>query len=332
MSIDVAILGATGVVGQKAIALLQNHPIFRVKELVASERRVGMCYRDGCDWRESGITLPEEIGSIKLKSADDLGSKFIISCLPTDIAQVDEPKLASQGRIVFSNASAFRMNENVPLLVPEINESHLKLLPRQNTIGKIITNPNCVAVGVVLALAPLMEIGEIEHVSVVSLQSASGAGYPGVPSLDLLGNTIPHIEGEAEKIAEETKKILGAVDRPAAFAVTANVHRVPVAFGHTVTLHITFANNVNREKAIACYNEWNKKHNQLFMLHEQAGRPQSIRDLTSNDMRVHIGHLKLGAKANMLTLVALSHNLVRGAAGAVIANMESYLRFPNGGV
>jgi aspartate-semialdehyde dehydrogenase len=237
-----------------------------------------------------------------------------------------EPALAQMGKFVFSNASTFRMNDDVPLLVPEINEAHLSLLALQKTKGKIITNPNCSAVGVTLALAPLVELGVIEHVSVVTLQSSSGAGHPGVPSLDLMNNTIPHIENEFEKITEETKKILGSPSSPAKFKVTTHVHRVPVMFGHTATLHVQFKDNIDLASVKNIYAKWNQKFPGLFVMHETKGRPQPMRDLTSDDMRAHLGHLRLGDAPNILGMVVLTHNLVRGAAGAVIANMHTYFR------
>ncbi len=327
MTISVAVLGATGVVGQKIIGLLSNNPKFRIIELVASEQRVGRKYEEACDWREPLMAMPEGIASIKLADASNLKAEFIVSCLPSDIALNLEPFLAQQGKMVFSNASAFRMNEQVPLLVPEINAEHLSLLDLQNTPGKIITNPNCSAVGVTLSLAPLMELEEINHVSVVTMQSVSGAGYPGVPSLDILANTIPHIQDEANKITEETKRILGTKEASAPFSVTTHVHRVPVLFGHTVTIHVTFKKNVNILDVEEIYREWNKEYPGLFVLHSKEGHPQSIKDLSHNDMRVHLGHLRQGDMSNVIGLVALTHNLVRGAAGAVVANMESYLRF-----
>jgi aspartate-semialdehyde dehydrogenase len=325
MSIRVAILGATGVVGIKAIALLLNNPRFKIIELVASDQRMGQPFGKIYYSKESLVNLPEEIANIKLSNAKDLKAEFVISCLPADVAKQIEPKLASEGKIVFSNASSFRMNKDVPLLVPEINEAHLTLLRNQKTKGKIITNPNCSAVGITLALAPLIDLGEITHVSVVTLQAISGAGYPGISSLDILGNTIPHIEEEAEKITEETKRILGSTEKPASFSVTTNVHRVPVINGHTATLHITFKENVIPDQAFKAYQNWNQKYPRLFVLHKQKNRPQSLKDLTNDDMRVHIGGLRQGDDPNILTVVALTHNLVRGAAGAVIANMEKYL-------
>ena len=326
MATNVAILGATGVVGQKAIALLQNSHNFVIKELVASNQRIGMKYSEVVDWREPLMLLPEQVGEIKLKSADQLESPFVISCLPQDIALIVEPMLASAGKVVFSNASAFRMHDNVPLLVPEINSAHLSLLDKQETSGKIITNPNCSAVGITLALAPLMSLGRIKHLSVVTLQSISGAGYPGISSMDILGNTIPHIEGEADKITQEVKKILGEPSEPAKFPVTTHVHRVPVLYGHTATLHVMFEQPVNITSATTAYEDWNNRFKELFILHAKPERPQAIKDLLHDDQRIHIGSLKIGDQNNILGLVVLSNNIVRGAAGAALLNMEAYIR------
>lgn len=234
-SINIAVLAAVGIVGQKVIALLQNSSRFRVTELIASERYTGKQYSKVCNWRESLISMPGQVGTIMLKPANQVESDFVISRLPSDVAKEVEPELSREGKIVFSNASAFRMNKDVQLLVPEINCSHLSLLAQQKTSGKIITNPNCATVGVTLALAPLMPLATIEHVNIVMLQSTSGAGYPGVPSLDIIGNVIPHVTDGADKITEETKKILGEPGASTDFVVTTNVYCVPVLYGHTVT-------------------------------------------------------------------------------------------------
>lgn len=325
MSIKVAIIGATGLVGQKVIALFEAVPDFEVIELVASDQRIGMKYKEAVEWREPLIPFPPNIGEITLKAIHNLEAPFIISCLPYRVAKEIEPYLASQGKIVFSNAAAFRMHPNVPLLVPEINTNHLCLLEKQKTKGKIITNPNCSAVGVTLALAPLLEIGIIRHVSVVTLQSISGAGYPGLSAMDLIGNTIPHIEHESEKINEEVPRICGTSETPANFTILTQVHRVPVLYGHTVTLHIHFDQIISKEKVIEAYHQWNKKFPNLFIIHEQLGYPQPLLNLTQNDQRAHIGHIT--TKGNIVGLICLTHNLVRGAAGAVISNMLAYINY-----
>ena len=325
MAVDVAILGATGSVGQKAIALLYGASDFKVVELVASESRVGQRFGEACTWREPLVTLPEEIASLRLCAIEDIRARYVISCLPSSSAQHIEPLLAERGKDVFSNASAHRMKADVPLLVPEINLDHLSLIHEQRSRGKIITNPNCSTVGVALALAPLMKIGQIQHTSVVTLQSISGAGYPGVPSYDMIANSVPHIEGEVEKITEETKKILGTLEQSASFALTAHVHRVPVLFGHTLTLHLSFKEPVSISDAYSSYAAWNEQHPGLFVLHQAKDRPQSLLDLRPDDMRVHIGGLREGDAPHLLGLVVLIHNLVRGAAGAAIANLRSFL-------
>lgn len=312
MVIGVAILGATGVVGRKAYRLLQNHPMFRVDE-VCSRNAVQKSMYDNCS------VMP-------IIHFEDLKSEFILSCLPTDAAPSIEIALAERGKIVFSNASCFRMEPNIPLLIPEINSRHLALLDQQKTPGKIIKNPNCSAVGIALALAPLMHLSEIQHVSAITMQSISGAGYSGVASMDILGNTIPHIEGEREKISQETKKILGSSTRPANFCITVHVHRIPVMYGHSATLHIKFKSIVSADMARMSYADWNKHHKELFVLHAQEDRPQCLKDLLDDDMRVHIGALRTGEDPTILGLNVLTHNLVRGAAGIAIANMESYLK------
>ena len=324
VSIPVAILGATGVVGQKVIALLQQRPHLRINEVVASSARAGQFFGEVCDWREGLCPLPSTVGSMILCTLDNVCSPLVLSCLPAQVAKEVEPLLAAQGKLVFSNASAFRMESDVPLLIPEINKNHLSCLKRQPYAGKMITNPNCSAVGVALALAPLLSLATVKHVSVVTLQSVSGAGYPGVASLDMLSNTIPHIPEECEKIAAEVKKILGGQDCPWSCPMTVSVHRVPVCVGHVATLHITFAHNVTPTQAKKAYQQWNEYYPNLFILHSLPGRPQSVRDLTPQDMRVHIGHLNSGGTSSILTLVVLTHNLVRGAAGALLANVDCY--------
>ena len=321
----VAILGATGVVGQKAIALLNNHPEFYVAEVVASDHRVGQRFGDSCDWREV-MPLPAATANLELISMENIQSSFVISGLPSHVALKDEPRLLERGKIISSNASTFRMEPHVPLMVPEVNGHHLSLLQSQKTLGKIICNPNCSVGGLVPAVAPLMSLGGgLEHLSIVTLQSVSGAGYPGVSSFDILNNTIPHIPQEADKISEEVRKILGSSECPAALSVTTHVHRVPVLFGHTATLHMIFANDVSVDEVMGQYGIMQKKYPSLLKIHSEEGFPQPNRSLTPDDMRVHIGHIRQGGRPNVIGLVVLSHNLVRGAAGAAIANLSHYV-------
>lgn len=322
---EVAILGATGVVGQKAIALLSRDSRFKIVQLVASEGRCGQRYGNAVDWREPLCELDPRVADLTFIGFDQVTAPFIISALPSSVAEEQEPKLARRGLHVFSNASAFRMDADTPLLIPQINRSHLELIDRQKSPGKIITNPNCATVFLVCGLAPLLEIGILEHLSVVTLQSTSGAGYPGVSSMDILGNVIPYIPDEEEKIIEETKKILGDMIAPKNLSVTVHVHRVPVLYGHTIVMHLYYRDPVSLEAAREQFNRWNKKYPGFYVLHEENTRPQPLRDVTHDDHRVHIGRLKMGDRPNTLGLIAMGNNLVLGAAGAAIANMLAFL-------
>lgn len=322
---EIAILGATGTVGQKAIALLSRDDRFRIVQLVASEGRCGQRYGNVVDWREPLCSLDPRVADLTLIGLNEVTAPFVISALPSSVAREEEPKLAERGLHVFSNASAFRMEPNTPLLIPQINRSHLGLVERQKTSGKIITNPNCATVFLACGLAPLLEIGSLEHLSVVTLQSTSGAGYPGVSSMDIMGNLIPYIEGEEEKIIEETKKILGDIDVPAQFSVTVHAHRVAVPYGHTVAMHLYYRDPVSLEAAREQFNLWNQKCPGFYVVHKDNTRPQPLRDVRHDDHRVHIGRLKMGDCPNVLGLIAMGNNLVLGAAGPAIANMEAFL-------
>jgi aspartate-semialdehyde dehydrogenase len=327
--IGVAVLGATGTVGQKMICMLENHPLFEVAELAASEASDGKIYGDLVLWREADA-LPARIAKLPMKNLKDVTALYAISGLPADTAKEIEPFLANRGTHVVSNASAFRMEKNVPLLIPEINAAHLSLLNDQKTKGKIITNPNCSTVFLVMALAPLMELGTIEHVSVVTLQAISGAGYPGVSSMDILGNIIPFIGQEEEKIETEAKKILGTAQQwNENFSVTCHVHRVPVMHGHTVATHVMFKEKIKPEQVHQVYQKWNQKYPELFKVHTSKDRPQPLKDITNYDQRCHIGRIKQGDRDNIIGLVSQGHNLVRGAAGAALLNLELLHRFLN---
>jgi aspartate-semialdehyde dehydrogenase len=321
----VAILGATGPVGQRAITLLENHPLFEVKELAASEGSVGQRYGDRVQWKNE-YALPQSAADLNIRPLLDIESKWVISALPADIAREVEPVLAERGHIVCSNASAFRMDPRVPLLIPEVNSNHLSLLSKQPWKGKIITNPNCSTVFVVGALSVLRNLAEIEHVSVVTLQALSGAGYPGVSSFDLLGNIIPHIGGEEEKIKLETKRILGTAEQALSIGVTVHVHRVPVLHGHTAAVHVKFKKSVSANAVLNAFKEAEARLPDFIKVHTQEDRPQPLRDLTPHDMRIHVGRIKQGDAADIVGFISQGHNLVRGAAGAAIAVLEEYVR------
>jgi aspartate-semialdehyde dehydrogenase len=324
VKISIAVLGATGPVGQKVISLLENHPRFLVAEVAASEGSVGQVYGERVQWKNE-FPLDPRVAQLRIKPLMEVESEFVVSALPADVAHQVEPALASRGHIVCSNASAFRMSADVPLLIPEVNSSHLSLLSRQTSKGKILTNPNCSTVFLAGALKPLLELAEIEHVSAVTLQALSGAGYPGVPSFDLLGNIIPHIGGEEEKIRLETKRILGSPDRPLDIGVTVHVHRVPVVHGHTVAAHVRFKSNVSVEKVQATFRRWEERYPNFLKVHTADDRPQPARDLHPHDMRIHVGRIKQGDRPDTVGFISLGHNLVRGAAGAAIAILEAYL-------
>lgn len=322
--IEVALLGATGPVGQKVISMLEDHPRFILKEVAASEGSVGQIYGERVQWKNEA-PLPATIAKLKIIPLMDVKSKFVISALPADVAQTVEPALASRGHIVCSNASAFRMHPEVPLLIPEVNAHHLSLLSKQTTSGKILTNPNCSTVFLVGALSPLLSLGAFEHVSVVTMQALSGAGYPGVPSFDILGNLIPHIGGEEEKIRLETKKILGTPEKPLEVGVTVHVHRVPVLHGHTIAVHLQFKKSVSAKDVLEIFKATEAKNPNFIKVHTTVDHPQPLRDLTPHDMRIHVGRVKQGDRPDTVGFISMGHNLVRGAAGAAIAVLEAYL-------
>ena len=321
MKIGIALIGATGTVGQKVIKMLEGHPLFEIRELVASEKNTGKKYADVVPWRETG-DIPPTIATQTLIEYQQVTMPYAISSIPADEALVIEKALAQKGTHVVSNASAYRMHAEIPLLIPEINAPHLELIKTQQTAGKIITNPNCSTVFLALGLHPLRQLGTIEHVSVVTLQAISGAGYPGVPSLDILGNCIPNIGGEEPKIENEVRKILGEKNTPANFKVTVHVNRIPVVDGHTICMHVFFKNNIDVATVEKHFMGLAEQHPELYVYHRDPFRPRPRQDITPFDQRTHIGRIKQGGEPNVIGLVAMGHNLVRGAAGAAILNLE----------
>ena len=321
--LPVAVLGATGPVGQKAITLLENHPRFYVAEVAASEGSAGSIYGERVQWKNE-VPLPKRVSKLKIKSLLEVESKYIISALPTDVALTTEPELAKRGHIVCSNAASFRMHEDVPLLIPEVNLPHLSLLSQQKWSGSILTNPNCSTVFLAGPLGVLRSLGEFEHISVVTLQAISGAGYPGVSSFDILGNIVPHIGGEEDKIRLETKRILGTAEKPLQCGVTVHVHRVPVLHGHTVAAHVQFKKPVKDSEVLECLKAAEAKQPEFIKVHTSHDRPQPLRDLHPHDMRIHVGRIKQGDRPDTVGFISLGHNLVRGAAGAAIAILDAY--------
>src|SRR5947207_9989962 len=262
--IPVGILGATGTVGQRFIQMLEQHPWFEVAWLAASDRSAGKLYSEAAKWNLS-TPIPEKIASMRVNSAVPEGApQLIFAALDSNAAREIEPKFAAAGHAVVSNSSSFRMQEDVPLVIPEVNGDHIALLKSQNWYkekgGFMVTNPNCSAIGLVMALAPLHRRFGVEKVFVATMQAVSGAGYPGVPSLDILGNVIPYISDEEPKLEREMLKLLGRYEdgevTSAAFKVSAHTNRVPVEHGHTICMTIGFEEKPSPESAIETMKSW----------------------------------------------------------------------------
>ena len=338
----VGILGATGMVGQRFIQLLSNHPWFEIAWLAASDRSSGKTYAEACKWKLE-TPLPKRIAAMTLQPNVPEGSaielpKIIFAALDADIARELEPKFAAAGCAVISNSSAFRMVADVPLVVPEVNADHLPLIEaqtwRKQSGGYIVTNPNCSAIGLVLALKPLEERFGIESLFVSTMQAVSGAGYPGVASLDILGNVVPFIKNEEEKLQEEVGKLLGqwngkGIDLLDA-KVSAHCNRVAVEDGHTECVSIEFKKKATREEIIAAWNEFQPLQglhlpsapDQPVEYDSSVDRPQPRLDrMRGNGMAATVGRLR---ECNLLDwkFVVLSHNTIRGAAGAALLNAE----------
>ena len=337
--LPVAILGATGTVGQKFIALLAEHPWFEIVQLAASAARDGKRFGDEVRWREL-TPLPKHIADMQMTTVAPMaGVRIAFSALDAPVAREVEPAFAQAGIFVVSNASAFRMADDVPLLIPEVNADHLALLARQRRergwTGAIVVNPNCSTAALVTAIAPLHRAYGLRKAVVATLQAASGAGYPGVPSLDLLGNVIPLIGGEEEKIEAELRKILGRVEGEriveAEIVTSAMVHRVPVVDGHMVSASLAFDRAPSPEEAIATLRAFRGTDPVPTLpsspalpveVEDRPDRPQSRLDLDrGRGMTVTVGRVR-PCPLHHLRLVALGHNLVRGAAGAAVQNAE----------
>lgn len=337
--IAAGILGATGVVGQRFIQLLEAHPWFEVAWLAASDRSAGQAYGEAVRWRLK-TPIPERVSRMQVSNAAPEGApRVIFAALDAGIARELEPQFAAAGCAVVSNSSAFRMHENVPLVVPEVNASHTALIEKQcwrkQSGGYIVTNPNCSAIGLVVALAPLHQKFGIESLFVTTMQAVSGAGYPGVASLDILGNVIPYIAKEEEKMEEETRKLLGQLAgervEPATFRMTAHCNRVAVEDGHTESVSVKLKRKAGADELIAAFNGFRSTPQELKLplapaqpiFYDAApDRPQPRFDVDrGNGMTVSVGRLRpCGVLDYKFTV--LSHNTIRGAAGAAILNAE----------
>ena len=337
--IPVGILGATGVVGQRFIQLLEGHPWFEVAWLAASDRSAGQAYGDAVRWRLK-TPIPKNIREMPVSPAAPEGApRVIFAALDAGIARELEPKFAEAGCAVVSNSSAFRMQSDVPLVIPEVNPDHLALIEQQSwrkkSGGYIVTNPNCSAIGLVVALAPLHQTFGVESLFVTTMQAVSGAGYPGVASLDILGNVIPFIKNEEEKMEEETKKLLGTLNsnhvQDAGFAMTAHCNRVAVEDGHTESVSVKLKTRVDADAVLAAFRDFRSKPHEMGcplaperpVVYDPApDRPQPRFDLDrGNGMTVSVGRLRSCGVLDYKFTV-LSHNTIRGAAGAALLNAE----------
>jgi aspartate-semialdehyde dehydrogenase len=338
--VRVGILGATGMVGQRFVQMLANHPNFEVTALAASDRSQGKPYGEACTWRLVG-EMPAFVKPMVVQSPQPpLDCDVVVSSLPSDIARGAEESFALAGYPVISNASAFRMDADVPLLIPEINADHLDVIPHQQRErgfgeGYIVTNPNCSTIVMTLALAPLHQRFGIEAVVATTLQAVSGAGYPGVPSLDVVDNVLPFIDGEEAKMERETRKILGRLGRSAfeeaPFLVSAQCHRVNVADGHMVAVRVKLAERVGIEQVYEALSEFRSIPQELrlptaperpIIVRDENDRPQPRLDRDAGGgMSVTVGRL-FPDRVLDYRFVVLGHNTIRGAAGAAILNAE----------
>jgi aspartate-semialdehyde dehydrogenase len=336
--IEVGILGATGMVGQHFIKFLQGHTWFDLKWLGASDRSAGKKYRDAAAWHLGGATPDTVADLIVEESKPGNAPRLLFSAMDASVATEIERAFAEAGHVIVSNSRNHRMERDVPLLVPEINADHLRLIPGQQRIrgwkGQIVTNPNCSTVVLTMALAPLKSFG-IAKVIATTLQAISGAGYPGVPSMDINANVIPFIGGEEEKMQQETQKILGEfrgdhID-PLPARVSAHCNRVPVVDGHTVTVSVELTGKPSEadiRHAIDNFSSVPQERNlpsaprRPVIYLEQKDRPQPRKDVElERGMAAFIGRLRPCPVLDY-KLVALSHNTVRGAAGAAVLNAE----------
>jgi aspartate-semialdehyde dehydrogenase len=341
--IPVAVLGATGAVGQTFVRMLEAHPWFEVSELAASERSAGRPYGEVARWIEG--SMPARLRDVLVLPCDPAAVRapIVFSALDSAAAGDVEPAFAADGRLVFSNAKNFRMAPDVPLLIPEVNWSHVALLERQRAVrgwsGGLITNANCSVTVAAMALAPLHHAFGVERVFAATLQAVSGAGYPGVPSLDILGNAIPFIGDEEPKIESELRKLLGTYDagavRDAEVRTSAHANRVPVEHGHTICLSVGFRARPTLDEVRAALAAWRAPDGvggflqacptapaRPIVVTDAPDRPQPRRDVMAGDgMSVVVGRLREDPLLDV-KFVVMGHNTIRGAAGGSILNAE----------
>ncbi|MBU8912944.1 MAG: aspartate-semialdehyde dehydrogenase [Spirochaetales bacterium] len=335
--INVAVLGATGTVGQKFIRLLENHPLFSVSELVASERSAGKSYAEAAAWKQE-TPIPAEIAQMTVKPLSaGLASPLLFSGLDSSIAGEAETDYAAAGHTVISNSSNHRMDSDVPIIIPEINPDHFELVKHQQGPGAIVTNSNCSTMFLAMVLAPLDRCFGVEAVQVTTMQAISGAGYPGVASMDIVGNVIPYIRDEEEKMEEEVAKILGKLNDDHVdvhpMTLSAQCNRVPVVDGHMEAVSVKLAESATAHEiraALVAFEGLPQERDlptaprRPIVLMEEPDRPQPARDVwVENGMSAVVGRIR---PCNVLDfkMMILGHNTVRGAAGAAILNAEAY--------
>lgn len=343
--LEVGVLGATGMVGQRLASLLENHPWFELRWLGASDRSAGKKYSEACNWRLRD-PMPAGVRDLPVNDCVPNGNapQLLFASLDSKVAGEVEGAFAHTGHAVVSNSSYYRMEQDVPLVIPEVNPGHLALIRAQRRqrgwSGMIVTNPNCTTIGLVMSLAPLARAFGLAKVMMTSMQAVSGAGYPGVPTLDILGNVIPYIGGEEEKVEAETRKLLGSLDgdpardghvEPGDFAVSAHCNRVMVEDGHTETVSVALRSKATPEQMIAAWKGFEapaevrtlpSAPGQPIVVREEADRPQPKFDVNEGrGMTAVVGRLRPCPVLDY-KYVVLSHNTIRGAAGSALLNAE----------
>jgi aspartate-semialdehyde dehydrogenase len=337
--LEVGVLGATGMVGQRFVSLLEDHPWFELVWLGASDKSAGKSYAEACSWRLRS-PMPKSVRDMMVyECRPGRAPQLIFSSLDSKVAGEVEKEFARAGHGVISNSSNYRMEPDVPLIIPEVNPDHLALIrvqrQQRNWTGMVVTNPNCTAMGLVMSLAPLERAFGLEKVLMTSMQAVSGAGYPGVPTLDILGNVIPYISGEEEKVERETKKLLGKLSdgrvKPGKFAVSAHCNRVLVEDGHMETISVALSAKASVEDLLEAWRKFRSlpQERQLpsapkhpIVVREQHDRPQPKFDLDAEEgMATVVGRVR-PCPVLQFKYTALSHNTLRGAAGAALLNAE----------
>lgn len=333
-----AILGATGLVGQRFVQLLNDHPWFEITTLTGSERSTGMRFGEATSWRME-TRLKEKIAEMAVQPSNPkkIDADVVFSALPAEQAIGTEEAFAKAGFAVVSNASTYRMDADVPLMNPEANFNHLKLIDeqrhRRKWDGALVTNPNCTTAVLSLSLKPIFDTFGLKNVVMSSMQAASGAGYPGVASLDIIDNVIPFIKDEEEKVQRETQKILGNVGRSAEFKISASCHRVPVIDGHTEAVFVQTVKPSTPEQIVECMTVFTAEPQELklpsaperpIIVRSEQDRPQPRFDRNEGrGMSVVVGRVRKDPVFDGVKYVALGHNTIRGAAGCAVLIAES---------